>query len=384
MIEKNSNTGLSPNELVRYSRHLVLPEVRMEGQLKLKSASVLIVGAGGLGSPAALYLAAAGIGRLGIVDQDVVELSNLQRQIIHSTNSIGRGKSDSARERIRGLNPEVSVETFPLKLTSENALEVLKPYDVIIDGSDNFPTRYLLNDASVLLAKPLVYGCIFRFEGQASVFEGTSGPCYRCLFPEPPPAHLAPNCEEGGVLGVLPGVIGSIQATETIKIILGIGDLLVGKMLHFDALRMEFRTIRLSKDPACPMCGAERKITQLIDYEAFCASSSGGKESNSFEITPVELQQKLQSGRPISVIDVREPYEFEIANIGGRLIPLNELSKKEKLLSKDDEIIVVCHHGHRSESAVEYLRGRGFERVKNLVGGIDRWSVEVDRSVPRY
>lgn len=384
MTEKRNITGLSPNELVRYSRHLVLPEVGREGQLKLKSASVLIVGAGGLGSPAALYLAAAGIGRLGIVDQDVIELSNLQRQIIHSTNSTGRGKADSASERIRDLNPEVRVETFGLKLTPENALEILKPYDVIIDGSDNFPTRYLLNDASVLLAKPLVYGSIFRFEGQASVFEGKSGPCYRCLFPEPPPAHLTLNCEEGGVLGVLPGVIGSIQATETIKIILGIGDLLVGKMLHFDALRMEFRTIRLRKDPACPMCGAERKITQLIDYEAFCASSSGGKESNSFEITPVELQQKLQLGRPISVIDVREPYEFEIANIGGRLIPLSELPRKEKLLNKDDEIVVLCHHGDRSAQAVDYLRQRGFTKVKNLVGGIDRWSVEVDRSVPRY
>jgi adenylyltransferase/sulfurtransferase len=378
---------LSNEEIRRYSRHLIMPEVGMDGQKKLKNASVLIVGAGGLGSPLAMYLAAAGVGRIGIVDFDVVDFSNLQRQIAYSTADIGKPKLEAAKERILGINPNVHVETYGTPLTSENALGILKDYDVIIDGTDNFPTRYLVNDASVLLGKPNVYGSIFRFEGQASVFYAKEGPCYRCLYPEPPPPGLVPSCAEGGVLGVLPGIVGTIQATEAIKLIVGQGVPLIGRLLLFDALTMKFRELKLRKNPGCPVCGDKPTIHELIDYEAFCGVEpppTNGKSMRQWEITPEELKAKLDRKEDVFVLDVREPHEFEICNLDGYLIPLGELPNRMNELDSSKEIVAYCHTGRRSQRAVEFLKEAGFKKIKNLVGGIEAWSERIDPSVPRY
>ena len=376
---------LSEEELARYGRHLVLPDVGMEGQRALKAARVLVVGAGGLGSPVSLYLAAAGVGTLGLVDFDTVDVSNLQRQVLHGTSDVGRSKLASARDRIAEVNPHVTVETHDSRLTSRNALEILRAYDVIVDGTDNFPTRYLTNDACVILGKPNVYGSIFRFEGQASVFATTDGPCYRCLYPEPPPPGLVPSCAEGGVLGVLPGIVGTIQATETLKLLLGIGEPLVGRLLLIDALGARFRTVRLERDPQCPACGT-REIRELIDYDAFCGGSpSTGGNGAVPEITPRELARRVANGDDIDLIDVREPYEWAIARItGARLIPLATFPQAIASLDRERDIVVHCHHGIRSANAAGQLRAAGFTRVWNLAGGIARWSDEVDPSVPRY
>ena len=379
---------LEPEELVRYSRHIGLAEVGESGQRRLKQASVLVVGAGGLGSPAALYLAAAGIGRIGVADYDAVELSNLQRQVLHDTSSIGSPKTSSARARLRGINPHVQVETIDDELTAANALEIIAAYDVVVDGTDNFKTRYLTNDACVLLGKPNVYGSVLRFEGQASVFATSDGPCYRCLFREPPPPGLVPSCAEAGVLGVLPGLIGTIQATEAIKLILGAGETLAGRLLLVDALRMSFRTIRLRRDPECPACGT-RELKALIDYDEFCGMRSRSSDSSRApgirEITPSELAERLGRGDALDLIDVREPYEWRIGRIeGARLIPLGRLGAVVTELARDRDIVVYCHHGVRSHAAAEFLLAQGFERVSNLSGGIDRWSAEVDSSVATY
>jgi molybdopterin/thiamine biosynthesis adenylyltransferase/rhodanese-related sulfurtransferase len=378
---------LSNEEIRRYTRHLIMPEVGMEGQKKLKAVSVLLIGAGGLGSPLAMYLAAAGVGRIGVVDFDVVDSSNLQRQIAYSTSDVGKPKLDAAKERITGINPYVEVKTYETHLTSENALDILKDYDVIIDGTDNFPTRYLVNDACVLLGKPNVYGSIFRFEGQASVFYAKEGPCYRCLYPEPPPPGLVPSCAEGGVLGVLPGIVGTIQATEAIKLIIGQGDPLIGRLLLFDALTMKFRELKLRKNPACPVCGDNPMIHELIDYEAFCGIQSqpmDGESMRQREITPEELKAKLDKKEDVFVLDVREPHEFEICNLDGYLIPLRDLPSRVNELDSSKEIVAYCHTGVRSQRAVEFLRTAGFKKVKNLVGGIEAWSVRIDPTVPRY
>jgi len=379
---------LSQEELLRYSRHLILPEVGLSGQRKLKAASVLLVGAGGLGSPLALYLAAAGVGRIGLVDFDVVDESNLQRQVLHGTASVGRPKLESAKARLADLNPGVRVDTYETRLTSENAFELMKPYDVVADGTDNFPTRYLVNDACVLLGKPNVYGSIFRFEGQASVFDATKGPCYRCLYPDPPPPGLVPSCAEGGVLGVLPGVIGVIQGIETLKLILGVGETLVGRLLLFDALALRFRELTLRKDPACPLCGEHRTITELIDYEQFCGlapAEQAAAAAEEWEISVRELAAKRERGDEFELIDVREPHEFEIARIpGSKLIPLNLLPERVSELDSSREIVLHCHHGIRSMRALEFLHRSGFRKLKNLRGGIESWSREVDPTVPRY
>jgi sulfur-carrier protein adenylyltransferase/sulfurtransferase len=378
--------SLSHEELLRYSRHLTLPDVGLEGQSKLREARVLLVGAGGLGSPAALYLAAAGVGTLGIVDHDVVDRSNLQRQILHGTAAIGTPKTESARARLRDVNPHVQVETFAERLTSANALDVLRRFDVIVDGSDNFPTRYLVNDACVLLGKPDVYGSVFQFDGQASVFFAQRGPCYRCLYAEPPPPHLVPSCAEGGVLGVLPGIIGSLQALEAIKLIVGFGAALVGRLLLFDGRRMQFRELALEKDPECPVCGAHPTVTSLIDYEAFCGMrepANGRREM--VEITPRELQRERAQQSHLLLLDVREPHEADIARIdGSRLIPLRELPSRLAELPAQRDIVTLCHHGQRSVRALEILRGAGFHNVRSLAGGIDAWSRDVDPEVPRY
>ena len=383
----SSASPLESEELVRYSRHIGLAEVGESGQRRLKQASVLIVGAGGLGSPAALYLAAAGIGRIGIVDFDDVELSNLQRQVLHDTSSVGSPKTTSARARLEALNPFVRVETIETELTAANALEIIGAYDVVIDGTDNFKTRYLTNDACVLLGRPNVYGSVLRFEGQVSVFATPGGPCYRCLFREPPPPGLVPNCAEAGVLGVLPGLIGTIQATEAIKSILGVGDTLAGRLLLVDALRMNFRTIRLRRDPDCPACGT-RELKALIDYDEFCGTSASRdvvRSSSVRQLTPRELSERLRRGDPIELIDVREPYEWRIARIdGARLVPLGRIAASGPELARDRDIVLYCHHGVRSEAAGEQLVALGFDRIWNLTGGIDRWSEEVDPSVPAY
>jgi sulfur-carrier protein adenylyltransferase/sulfurtransferase len=381
--------ALTADEQHRYHRHLILPEMGEEGQRRLKGARVLLVGAGGLGSPAALYLAAAGIGHLGIVDGDVVELSNLQRQILHGTSDVGRPKVASAETRVRELNPHVDVRTYEERLTSANAMAVLAAYDVIVDGSDNFQTRYLINDACVLLGKPNVYGSVLRFEGQASVFSLGDGPCYRCLFREPPPPGLAPNCAEGGVLGVLPGLVGVIQATETIKLITGAGDTLAGRLLLVDALRMRFRSIELARDPECRACGT-REIDTLIDYDAFCGVDANGRdtlpnERGDDDVTPLALAARLRNGAGPSLIDVREPYEWAIARLpNARLIPLNALPDALPSLDPNVEHVVYCHHGMRSAAAADWLRDQGFAKVRNLTGGIDRWSLDVDPTMPRY
>jgi len=379
-------TSLSHEELLRYSRHLTLPEVGLAGQSKLKQARVLLVGAGGLGSPAALYLAAAGVGTLGIVDFDVVDRSNLQRQILHGTSDIGTAKTDSARAHLHDINPHVALEMFPERLSSANALEILKRFDLIVDGSDNFPTRYLVNDACVLLAKPMVYGAVFRFDGQVSVFSAQDGPCYRCLYAEPPPPDLVPSCAEGGVLGVLPGIIGSLQALEAIKSIVGVGDSLIGRLLLFDGRRMQFRELELEKDANCPVCGANPTVTSLIDYEAFCGMGQGGRGTgDGVEISAQELRRERGRKPNLILLDVREPHEAEIARIeGSQLIPLRDLPRAIAHLPPHAEIVTLCQHGLRSLKARELLMGAGFAHVRSLAGGIDAWSREVDGEVPRY
>jgi adenylyltransferase/sulfurtransferase len=373
----------------RYSRHLILSEVGLEGQRKLKAARVLCIGAGGLGSPVALYLAAAGVGTIGIVDFDVVDFSNLQRQILHGTSDVGRSKLESARDSILDINPEVKVELHDTALSSQNALQLFEPYDVIVDGTDNFPTRYLVNDACVLLGIPNAYGSIFRFEGQASVFGTKEGPCYRCLYPEPPPPGLVPSCAEGGVLGVLPGMIGMIQATETLKLILGAGEPLIGRFLIFDALRMTFRELKLRKDPDCPVCGTHPTVTELIDYEQFCGVAPHQAEGavaadDSREITSTELKARLDRGEPLVILDVREPQEYQINRIQGSvLIPLGELPQRYNELDPSQEIIAQCKSGARSAKAAEFLRQKGYQ-VKNLKGGILGWIDAVDPSQPKY
>ncbi|MFL6300453.1 MAG: molybdopterin-synthase adenylyltransferase MoeB [Terriglobales bacterium] len=384
---KSAATALSNEEILRYSRHLIMPEVGMEGQQKLKAAKVLCIGTGGLGSPLALYLTAAGVGTLGLVDFDVVDYTNLQRQIIHSTPDVGRPKLDSAEEKLRALNPYVDIRKFETRLTSANALELFREFDVIADGTDNFPTRYLVNDACVLTGKPNVYGSIFRFEGQASVFATKDGPCYRCLYPEPPPPGLVPSCAEGGVLGILPGLVGIIQATEAIKLILGAGEPLIGRLLMVDALAMSFRTLKLRKNPECPACGAHPTITKLIDYEQFCgipAASHQEPAVNANDITPEELKRRLDAGDDLFVLDVREPNEYQIANLGGYLIPLGDLPKRVHELDSSREIVAHCKMGGRSAKAVDFLRQAGFKKVRNLTGGITAWSDKVDLKVPKY
>jgi len=385
----NGSVELSNEEISRYSRHLIMPEVALDGQKKLKAAKVLTIGTGGLGSPLALYLAAAGVGTIGIVDFDVVDESNLHRQIIHGTSDVGRPKIESARDRILEINPNVNVVAYEEALTSENALEIFKDYDVIVDGTDNFPTRYLVNDACVLLGKPNVYGSIFRFEGQASVFWAENGPCYRCLYPEPPPPGLVPSCAEGGVLGILPGAIGIVQATETVKLILGIGEPLVGRLLLYDALGMRFREMKLRKDPNCPVCGENPTVTELIDYQEFCgipqaAEQDRREEGKVPEITVTELKADMENGANLTVLDVREPHEYEVANIGARLIPLGELPQRLAELDQNARYAVHCRSGARSAKAVKLMKDAGFGDVRNVKGGILAWSDEVDPSVPKY
>ena len=377
---------LSNEEILRYSRHLIMPEVAMEGQLKLKQARVLCIGAGGLGSPLALYLAAAGVGTLGMVDFDVVDFTNLQRQVIHGTGDVGRPKLESARDRLRDLNPSVEVVSYETQLSSENALDIFKDFDIIADGTDNFPTRYLVNDACVLLGKPNVYASIFRFEGQASVFGLKEGPCYRCLYPEPPPPGLVPSCAEGGVLGILPGLLGVIQATEVVKLILGKGQTLMGRLLLVDALGMRFRELKLRKNPDCPACGAHPTIRELIDYQEFCGirGEEHAPEVAVPETTPLEVKKKLDAGEELFILDVREPHEYQICNINGHLIPLGELPARVHELNSADEIVAHCRSGMRSAQAVDFLRKAGFRKVKNMKGGILAWSDQVDPSVPKY
>jgi adenylyltransferase/sulfurtransferase len=380
---------LTNDEVKRYSRHLIMPEVGVEGQRKLKAAKVLCIGAGGLGSPVAMYLAAAGVGTIGLVDFDVVDFSNLQRQILHSTPDVGKPKLQSAKEKLNALNPEIEIRTHEVALSSKNALELFAPYDIVVDGTDNFPTRYLVNDACVLLGKPNAYGSIFRFEGQASVFATKDGPCYRCLYPEPPPPGLVPSCAEGGVLGVLPGMIGMVQATETVKLIMGIGEPLIGRFLIYDALKMRFRELKLRKDPDCPVCGTHPTVTQLIDYEQFCGVVPAAPEpvavNNATEITSVELKQRLDRGDKLKIVDVREPNEYQINRLGGsQLIPLGDVPKRYNELNPDEEIVVHCKMGGRSAKAADFLRSVGFKRVLNLKGGILDWIDKVDPTQPKY
>ena len=383
---------LTTDDLSRYSRHLILPEVGMEGQRRLKAARVLCVGTGGLGSPLALYLTAAGIGTLGLVDFDVVDASNLQRQIIHSTKDIGRRKIDSAEEKLSALNPAINIIKHETMLTSANALDIIKDYDIVADGTDNFPTRYLVNDACVLLGKPNAYGSIFRFEGQASVFATETGPCYRCLYPEPPPPGLVPSCAEGGVLGILPGLVGVIQATEVIKLILGKGEPLIGRLLLVDALNMRFRELKLRKNPECPVCGENPTVTELIDYQHFCgivpetpATSEGRIVKNGIpQITVKELKARIDAGENVQLIDVREPYEYQIAQIGGKLIPQNDVPNRLAEIDRDREVVVHCRSGARSQRIAEFLVQAGYPKVVNLAGGILAWSDEIDPSVQKY
>lgn len=374
---------LTNDELQRYARHIIMPEIGMEGQQRLKAARVLCVGAGGLGSPLLLYLAAAGVGTIGIVDFDVVDASNLQRQVIHSTESVGTRKTSSAAARIAEVNPHVTVKTFEDKLTSDNALRIFSEFDIIADGTDNFATRYLVNDACVLSSKLNVYASVFRFEGQATVFGAKDGPCYRCLYPEPPPPGMVPSCAEGGVLGILPGLLGLIQATETIKLILGSGDSLVGRLLLVDALSMRFRELRIKKDPDCPVCGAHPTVNKLIDYDQFCGVR-GEAPISVPQIQPIELKRRLDNGDSVLVLDVREPHEYQIANLGGRLIPLGQLPDRLSEVERDREIVVHCKSGGRSAKACEILRNTGFTRVTNLAGGIDAWAEQIDPKLPRY
>lgn len=385
-------TVLSNDEIRRYSRHLIMPEVTLEGQKRLKEASVLCIGVGGLGSPLAIYLTAAGVGRIGLVDFDRVEFSNLQRQILHHTGDVGRSKLESAAEKLRAINPEVEVVTYEEMFTSANAVRICRDYDVVADGTDNFPTRYLANDVCVLLGKPNVYASVFRFEGQASVFHAEKGPCYRCLYPEPPPPGMVPSCAEGGVLGVLPGIMGTIQATEVIKLILGIGEPLIGRLLLFDALEMRSKEMQLQKDPDCPICGEHPTIHELIDYEAFCGLPVGGEEAHAeelgaeWEITPRELQARYEkdSHQPF-IVDVRERHEWDICHLPkAHLIPEGDLPARMHELDSADEIVLYCRTGVRSARALKLLREAGFRKLKNLVGGIHEWADEVDSSMPTY
>jgi adenylyltransferase/sulfurtransferase len=379
-----STASLNRDELVRYSRHILLPQVGVAGQQKLKQSRVLLVGAGGLGSPVGLYLAAAGVGTLGLVDFDTVDLSNLQRQIIHGSGAIGTPKIDSARERLRDVNPNVRVEPYETRLTSENALEIAKGYDLIVDGTDNFATRYLVNDTSVLLGIPNVYGSVYRFEGQASVFGAPNGPCYRCLFRDPPPPDLVPSCAEGGVLGVVPGLIGTIQATEAIKVLLGLGETLVGKLLTIDVMTMSFRTLSIRKDPDCPACGTH-EITELIDYDEYCAGAGSHRPGAIEEIEPAQLARRIESGEKLEIIDVREPYEWAIGHIpGARLVPLSTIAEEIPRLDKRRETILYCKVGARSLSAAQQLAKAGVSEVRNLKGGILRWIDDVDPTMVRY
>ncbi len=384
--EPTTQPALSQQEILRYSRHLIMPEVGMDGQLKLKQAKVLLIGAGGLGAPLGLYLAAAGVGHLGLVDFDVVDFTNLQRQVTFGTKDVGRPKLEAAAERLRDLNPEIEITLHEAKLASDNALDILRGYDIVADGTDNFPTRYLVNDACVLLGKPNVYGSIFRFEGQATVFALKDGPCYRCLYPEPPPPGLVPSCAEGGVLGVLPGIVGSIQANETIQLILGAGESLKGRLLVFDALKMRFRELRLRKNPDCPVCGTHPTVTKLIDYLEFCGIR--GQEARPTvqvpEIEPKELKQRLDRGDNVFILDVREPHEYQICNLNGYLIPLGDLPKRAHELDSAREIVAHCRSGKRSAEAVDFLRKAGFRKIWNLKGGILAWSDQVDPSLPKY
>lgn len=382
-----SSTKLSNDEILRYSRHLIMPEVGMSGQRKLKEASVLLIGAGGLGSPAALYLAAAGVGHIGIVDFDVVDSSNLQRQIIHSEEFLGKPKLESAKKRLLGLNPHIHIDTYEAPFTSQNAGELVSQYDIVADGTDNFPTRYLVNDACVLYGKPNVYGSIFRFEGQASVFYAKEGPCYRCLYEEPPPPGLVPSCAEGGVLGVLPGIIGTIQALEVIKLIIGQGEPLIGRLLVFDALKMSFRELKLRKNPDCPICGENPTIHEFIDYEQFCGifPTDDSDAITEDDVTVQELQQKIDAGDDFFLLDVREPFEREICKLQDDLvIPLNQLSENLNKLNTADDIVIYCRSGARSMKALNFLKDVGFTRLKNLKGGIIAWANEIDPAMPIY
>src|SRR5712675_2133740 len=385
-VDVKSESTLSNDEILRYSRHLIMPEVGMEGQQKLKAAKVLCIGAGGLGSPLALYLTAAGGGTLGLVDFDVVDYTNLQRQIIHSTPDVGRKKLDSAADKLKAINPFLNLRTFDTKLTSANALELFREFDIVADGTDNFPTRYLVNDACVLTGKPNVYGSIFRFEGQASVFATEQGPCYRCLYPEPPPPGLVPSCAEGGVLGILPGLVGVMQATEVIKLILGKGEPLIGRLLLIDALDMKFRELKLRKNPDCPVCGTHPTIKQLIDYNEFCGIRGEEKpvETLTADIQVEELKKRLDAGENLFVLDVREPHEYQICNIGGHLIPLGDLPKRVNELDSSKNIVAHCRSGKRSADAVEFLRKAGFDKVRNLTGGILAWADRIDPKMPKY
>jgi molybdopterin/thiamine biosynthesis adenylyltransferase/rhodanese-related sulfurtransferase/molybdopterin converting factor small subunit len=382
-------TTLSKEEILRYSRHLIMPEVGMEGQLKLKNAKVLMVGTGGLGAPLGLYLSAAGVGRIGVVDFDVVDFTNLQRQVIHGTKDVGRKKLDSAAEKMADINPHIQIDRYEVALDSSNAMEILAPYDLVIDGTDNFPTRYLVNDACVILKKPNVYGSIFRFEGQASVFAYPGGPCYRCLYPEPPPPGLVPSCAEGGVLGILPGIIGLVQATEAVKLILGIGEPLVGRLMLYDALAMRFRELKLRRNPECPVCGDHPTVTKLIDYQQFCGMPHKEEPAVSVaqegEIEPTEVKAKIDRGDDFLLIDVREPHEYQICSIPqAKLIPLGDLAKRMNELDSAKEIVAHCKSGVRSGKAVDFLRQAGFKKVRNMKGGILAWSDKVDPSVPKY
>jgi molybdopterin/thiamine biosynthesis adenylyltransferase/rhodanese-related sulfurtransferase len=380
---------LSHEEILRYSRHLLIPEVGLDGQRKLKASSVLVIGTGGLGSPATLYLAAAGIGRVGIVDYDVVDYSNLQRQVIHGTSTVDKLKVESARDRMLDLNPDIQVDIYNEVFTSANAMQIAAPYDLIVDGTDNFPTRYLANDLCVLTSKPYVYGSIFRFEGQASVFDARTGPCYRCLFPEPPPPGLVPSCAEGGVLGVLPGTIGTIQATEAIKLLLGIGETLNGRLLLYNALDMSFEYVKLRKNPKCKVCGSNPEITELIDYEQFCGmpirDHEEGAVGGGWDITAPELAKRMQEGNHLRLLDVREPHELQISHLeGATLIPLGQLAARLSELDSAEEMVVFCKSGTRSARALELLVSAGFRKVKNLKGGINAWAEKVDHSLPIY
>ncbi len=385
----NSYPELTHEEILRYSRHLLIPEVGLEGQKKLKAAAVLVIGTGGLGSPVALYLAAAGVGRIGLVDYDVVDYSNLQRQIIHGMSTLDELKVESARQRMLDVNPDIQVDMYNEVINSENAFRIAEPYDIIIDGTDNFPTRYLSNDLAVLTGKPNVYGSIFRFDGQVSVFDGQRGPCYRCIFPEPPPPGLVPSCAEGGVLGILPGTIGTIQATEAIKLILGIGEPLIGKLLLYNALDMSFDFVKLRKNPNCKVCGENPEITALIDYEAFCGvpahDHDEGSAGEGWDISAPELVARLREGNPPRLIDVREPHELEISRLpGAELIPLGQLASRMSELDSAQEIVLMCKAGTRSARALEVLHSAGFRKIKNLKGGINAWARQVDPSLPVY
>ena len=384
---KPASVTLSNEEILRYSRHLIMPEVAMEGQLKLKAARVLCVGAGGLGSPLTMYLTAAGVGTIGLMDFDVVDYTNLQRQIIHRTADVGRKKLDSAAERLKAINPFLNLRTYETKLSSENALELFREFDMVADGTDNFPTRYLVNDACVLTGKPNVYGSIFRFEGQASVFATEEGPCYRCLYPEPPPPGSVPSCAEGGVLGVMPGLVGVIQATEAIKLILGRGDSLIGRLLLVDALGMKFRELKLRKNPDCPVCGKNPTIKKLIDYNEFCGIRGEEEQGTDVGVPQMqveELKKRLDAGDDLFILDVREPHEYQICQMGGYLIPLGDLPKRVHELDSSREIVAHCRSGVRSAKAISFLRKAGFKKVHNLAGGILAWADRVDHSMPKY